>query len=241
MCENSSLRLVELSHDASVLFDSGATHCFIDKRFVDQHNLSIVPQKGIVACGGESRATTDGFTKIKLSIQSFHGVVHCYAIDLPDGIDIILGETWLQPHKAQLHYGTKTVIFNQNGEKHALHSVPTARTTGFSQPLLNAKEFLRESQRARSKAFTVYVHVREESQDKTKEKGHSSGPVKEIIEAYSDVFGDMPPGLPPLRDIGHTINTGDHPPISKPAYRLSPKEKEEVQRQVTELLEKGLI
>ena len=51
----------------------------------------------------------------------------------------------------------------------------------------------------------------------------------------------MPPGLPPLRTIHLTIDTGDHPPTSKPAYRLSPKEKEEVQRQVKELLGSGLI
>jgi hypothetical protein len=63
-------------YDASVLFDSGATHCFIDKRFVDQHNLSIVPQKGIVACGGDfaehhvhtNVMTTNGVAAVPLEI-----------------------------------------------------------------------------------------------------------------------------------------------------------------------------
>ena len=45
----------------------------------------------------ETQTTTEGFTKIKLSIQSYHGIVKCYAIDLPLGIDVILGETWLKP------------------------------------------------------------------------------------------------------------------------------------------------
>lgn len=52
---------------------------------------------------------------------------------------------------------------------------------------------------------------------------------------------ETPPGLPPLRNIGHTIDTGDSAPISKPAYRLSPKEKAEVEKQVRDLLDRGLI
>ena len=44
-----------------------------------------------------------------------------------------------------------------------------------------------------------------------------------------------------LRSIGHTINTGNNAPVSKSAYGLSSKEKEEVESQVKELLSKGLI
>ena len=51
----------------------------------------------------------------------------------------------------------------------------------------------------------------------------------------------MPQGLPPLQKTGHTVGIDHYPPTSKPAYRLSPKEKEEVQRQVEELLGNGLI
>ena len=49
---------------------------------------------------------------------------------------------------------------------------------------------------------------------------------QQLVEEYRDVFETLPQGLPPLRRIGHTINTGDHPPVSRPLYRLSPKEKE---------------
>lgn len=229
-------------HDATILLDSGATHCFIDKAYLQRHGFAVVPQKGTVACGGETHATTTGFTKVKLSIQSFHGVLQCYAIDLPSGIDIILGETWLQPHKAELHYGNKTVTLTHAGTEHTLYCTAKGTTPEMSQPLLNARELRREIRRARTKAFTVYVHAKGEPQPKSGENNcHSLGQAKEILEVYSDVFSDIPLGLPPERGIGHTINTGDHPPISKPAYRLSPKEKEEVQRQVTELLGKGLI
>ena len=64
---------------------------------------------------------------------------------------------------------------------------------------------------------------------------------QELINEFMDVFQTLPSGLPPMRTIGHTINTGDNPPVSKSAYRLSPKEKEEVESQVKELLSRGLI
>ena len=62
-----------------------------------------------------------------------------------------------------------------------------------------------------------------------------------VVKANDDVFAELPPGLPPDRDIGHTINTGDSQPVSRSMYRLSPKEKAEVEQQLSELLDKGFI
>ncbi|XP_056167648.1 uncharacterized protein LOC115661510 [Syzygium oleosum] len=64
-----------------------------------------------------------------------------------------------------------------------------------------------------------------------------------LLEEFADVVPEeMPPGLPPMRDIQYCI---DFIPgaviLHKAAYRMSPKEHEELQRQVQELLEKGAI
>lgn len=230
---------------AAVLIDSGATHCFIDNAYVKRHKLSIVPQRGQVNCGGDVSVITHGFTKIHLDMQEFHGVVKCYAVDLPlQEVDIILGETWLKPHKAQLHYDKYgTVYFQQDGETRRLHHEGTAeppQSQRVSIPVLNAKQMRRELKSKRANAFIVHVHAKEEG-SLLGQGSEITGKAKEIVGQFPDVFGDMPPGLPPLRTIGLTIDTGEHPPTSKPAYRLSPKEKEEVQRQVSELLGKGLI
>jgi len=72
--------------------------------------------------------------------------------------------------------------------------------------------------------------------------GAGNTKVYQVLNEFSDVFNEMPPGLPPRRDgIGHTINTGSAPPVSRGMYRLSPEEKAEVERQVKDLLQKGLI
>ncbi|GJY15576.1 putative CCCH-type zinc finger family protein [Tanacetum coccineum] len=67
--------------------------------------------------------------------------------------------------------------------------------------------------------------------------------VQPLLREFADVIpDDIPPGLLAIRDIQHCI---DFIPgsviLNRPAYRMNPKEFEELQRQVTELLEKGLI
>nr|GEZ52781.1 hypothetical protein [Tanacetum cinerariifolium] len=67
--------------------------------------------------------------------------------------------------------------------------------------------------------------------------------VKPFLEKYVDVMPtELPSGLPPMKDIQHQIDIipGSSLP-NKPAYRMSPKEHEELQRQVEEALGKGLI
>ncbi|GJU19185.1 RNA-directed DNA polymerase [Tanacetum coccineum] len=65
----------------------------------------------------------------------------------------------------------------------------------------------------------------------------------QFVGLTKDVFlDDIPPGLPLMRDIQHCIDFLPGSTISnKPVYRMNPKEFDELHKQVTELLDKGLI
>ncbi|XP_024013377.1 uncharacterized protein LOC112087736 [Eutrema salsugineum] len=64
-----------------------------------------------------------------------------------------------------------------------------------------------------------------------------------LLDRFKDVFPDeMPEGLPPIRGIEHQIDfiPGAALP-NKPAYRMSPEESKELEKQVKELLGKGYV
>jgi hypothetical protein len=61
--------------------------------------------------------------------------------------------------------------------------------------------------------------------------------VRALVEEFGEVFRTVPPGLPPDRGIGHTIPLeSGHSPPWRPVYRLSVPEKEELSKQLKELL-----
>ena len=63
-----------------------------------------------------------------------------------------------------------------------------------------------------------------------------------ILDEYKDVFAkDLPPGVPPIRQ-GHEFHIELEPgaqPVSRPLYKLSPLELEEVKHQLDYLLKQG--
>ena len=65
----------------------------------------------------------------------------------------------------------------------------------------------------------------------------------DLLQDFEDVFpSEMPKGLPPLRGIEHQIDFVPGSSIlNRPVYRSNPEETKELQRQVEDLLEKGLI
>eukprot|EP00253_Pinus_taeda_P022787 PITA_22787 len=75
------------------------------------------------------------------------------------------------------------------------------------------------------------------------EKSEPPTEIQELLEEFKDVVVDnLPDKLPPRRSISHHIDfiPGASLP-NKGAYRMSPKDNEEIRKQVQELLDKGLI
>ena len=63
-----------------------------------------------------------------------------------------------------------------------------------------------------------------------------------MLQKFADVFPTDQPGLPPERPVAMEIDLEDGAkPVAKPAFRLSPAEMDELKKQLSLLLEKGLI
>ncbi|WVZ64454.1 hypothetical protein U9M48_013963 [Paspalum notatum var. saurae] len=67
--------------------------------------------------------------------------------------------------------------------------------------------------------------------------------VANLLQEFKDVFpAEIPPGLPPLREIEHQIDLIPGATLpNRAAYRTNPEEAKEIQRQVQELLDYGYV
>jgi hypothetical protein len=73
--------------------------------------------------------------------------------------------------------------------------------------------------------------------------GEIPADLEEVLRGYQDVFPDaLPPGLPPAREVDHAIELepGALPP-SRPTYRMSFQELEELEKQLKEYVGNGWI
>ena len=81
-----------ISHPATVLFDSGASHSFISSSFVVEHQLPITIMKHtmlVSSLGGEMR-TKHIYPAISITIKGVDFLANLIVLD-SKGIDIILG------------------------------------------------------------------------------------------------------------------------------------------------------
>jgi hypothetical protein len=119
------------NHPAIILFDSGALHTFISKKFVEQHCIPYHESREgfkIHSPGGQL------FTKE----VAFQVLVILAGRDFPTNmivlkgqdIDVILGMNWLAQHKATLNTDQRTIRLSHNQEEILLSIPIPAKTTG---------------------------------------------------------------------------------------------------------------
>ncbi|XP_071727992.1 uncharacterized protein [Rutidosis leptorrhynchoides] len=168
--------------------------------------------------------------------KKYKDEVWCEVIPM-DACHLLLGLPW-QFDRQTKHDGYRnTYSFHKDGFHIVLAPMDT-RTSPVTDPtlFLNYNGF----QLATKTSPFIFALVVQESNELT---AGSPDVVQPLLAEYRDVLPDaIPPGLPPMRDIQHCIDfmPGAVNP-NKPAYRMNLKEFEELQRQVSELLAKGLI
>ena len=79
--------------------------------------------------------------------------------------------------------------------------------------------------------------------DLTRSRTNPSLGLTPLLQHFSHVFPqEIPHAVPPKRSIQHKIDLVPESTLpNKPAYRINPQETQEIQRQVDDLLSKGLI
>ncbi len=94
-----------------VLADSGATHCYVSKAFLERHGIHYAPCEGVEVKLADAKLTTPivGECRLNLCIQKFRSRGHFSVIDLFDTFDVVLGDDWMTEHRAVMDWHVRSL------------------------------------------------------------------------------------------------------------------------------------
>ena len=224
---------------AITLMDTGASHCFMDINFAKENNFALQPTKTVVTLANGSSASVALKTiPLKLTLGRHSSMPTFYIIDMSQEYDIILGDNWQAKHDAVMHIRAKICTLRQHTTRCIIKSINSDSDQPEPSGLtLSAAQVVRLYKTTKEvRAFQIAVR-----DSKGDNNSAPSQDVQYLISEFQDLTTPRT-APPPPRNIAHTIplEPGHKPPF-RPIYRLSPKELAEVEKQVSELLQQGLI
>ncbi|KAJ9541667.1 LOW QUALITY PROTEIN: hypothetical protein OSB04_028173 [Centaurea solstitialis] len=219
-----------------VLVDSGASHSFISPQVATALELSIKRDRKLgVRLGDGHRVLTQGECKgVELTFGDFHTKVDTFVLEMGN-LDMILGVSWLrQQGKVTFDWDEKTISFVWNGENIVLKDgkwdESNIQKISGSPPPFSFHSILRMEEGCEEDTNSTHNL----SAQQQKELGA-------VLEYYQRVFQEVS-GLPPRRETEHRIVLrGAGEPISVRPYRYPHHHKNEIERQVQEMLGQGII
>lgn len=149
--------------------------------------------------------------------------------------DSILGMDWLECHSSMsVHWKDKRLEFTLNGERVQLQGVKPHTTVG--SPVSAAK--LQAMQKTNAILFMVQL-----SEASCIQQQDSVWPeeIQNLINQFNGLFKE-PVGLPPARPGDHQIPlVPSAQPFRLRPYRFNPAQQDEIEKQISEMLDKGWI
>jgi len=221
--------LIVDSHDALVLFDSGATFSFVSLDFAKRASLSSqnISQSVHVSSPGGLISSSVVCPGCMISIDGDDFVANLMVIPLPV-FDVILGMDWLHCYRAVISCFWKTVSLE----------APSGQIITFQESDPPYSLYVMAS------LFPTRHSVKSGFLWTLAEKPTKSLLIEEIrvVRDYPDVFPGELPGMPPKREVEFRIDLipGTRP-VSLAPYGLSRPFQEELKKQLDDLLSKKLI
>ncbi|XP_021758696.1 uncharacterized protein LOC110723661 [Chenopodium quinoa] len=170
--------------------------------------------------------------------KKYQDKVWCDVIPM-DACHLLLGRPWQYDRRA-IHDGFhNTYSFEKDGVKIVLAPLKRdllAKPSQEKSSVVSESMFTMALKESNIACVLVMLEENQEDQGIPDE-------IQPLLRKFSDIMPEeIPEGLPPMRDIQHCIDFVPGAVIpNKAAYRMSPKEHEELQRQVIDLMQKGLV
>lgn len=223
-------------HAVTMLVDSGSTTSFMNMKLQQtMQNVTALlsPVKVKVADDRRLRCTEE----IRSCAWTSQG--QTFSTDFKflqlGAFDVILGQDWLYKHSPMyIDWPTKRLEISDNGKTVFLQGVGHAE-------VICQRISVEQLSGLHRKGDIEQVLVIQAADTGKQQVTAVSPEVQAILDKFQDVF-DEPAGLPPRRACDHPIQLIDGAqPVQIRPYRHSPATKDEIERQVKELLKSGVI
>ncbi|XP_020184893.1 uncharacterized protein [Aegilops tauschii subsp. strangulata] len=220
-----------------LLVDSGSTHSFVSKALAARVHAPTVPVPTVeVRVANGERMTCNSMVQgLNWWIQG-----HTFTTDMRQlelgAYDGVLGMDWLEQFSPMsCHWLDKTLTFEHHSAMITLQGV---RPKQHEQVEEIEPEQLRKWQAGNNIWYMAVLDLPRSPEPQATKIPPS---VQSVLTDFADVFAE-PKGLPPQRRYDHAITLVDdaRPANSRP-YRYSPLQKDEIERQVQEMLQSGVI
>jgi hypothetical protein len=224
----------------NVIIDVGSCENLVSKEMVTKLNLKVLPHPKPYRIawfkkGGEVEVTQQCIVPFSIGKNYSDEVIR--DVVKIEACHLLLGRSWQFDNKT-VHDGEKNIFtFYKSGSKVVLAPMKaedfTKSTLEQEYSYLSSRCFLNEFE-TNGVAFVLLAKEVLETQQEVPIE------VKRFLEEFREVFPAG--GLPPKRSIQHHINL--IPGASLPNlthYKMHPKDYEELQRQIEEMLQKGFI
>eukprot|EP00253_Pinus_taeda_P017528 PITA_17528 len=199
--------------------------------------------KMIIDSGSTDNLVSTEMSEVEFQIGWYKDKIICDIMPM-DVCHVLLGRPWQYDRKVTHDGVLNCYKFRKDGVRHTLVPIreekEAAEVNETKALLMSGKQFLKQVENSEinyvvvKKIRTVLLHT--EITDLPIE-------IQQMLEEFTDiVVDDLLDKLPPKRSISHHIDFIPRASLpNKAAYRMSPKDNEEIRKQVQELLDKGLI
>lgn len=220
-----------------LLVDSGSSHTFVIQSFAERANCTITsaPAVPIRVANGQFLHSDSQVQGLKCSTQGHEFSTDMRILEL-GAYDAILGVDWLTRFSPMnCHWGEKTLQFQHQGNMIMLQGI-VAKEQGVLLEL-HADQLLQWLDRNEVWALIVV----EKSISEEKDLSPLAPDIQTLLHEFSDIFSE-PSTWPPRRSLDHAITLQhDAQPVNDRPYRYSPLQKDEIERQVTEMLQTKVV
>lgn len=229
----STLRLhtkIEQQH-LLALVGSGSTHSFISDKAAHRLHLSAMHTTPftVQVANGTPLKCHQRYEAVTMRIGTVSFTITLHVLPLA-GLNIVLGVKWLETLGPTIcDWKAQSIQIMWEGQTHLLQGVQAATIHA-----IGPQEIIKEARQG----HLLYALCLSDTETQIPQVADD---LKALIHDFDDLF-QAPTGLPPHCKIEHTITLKEgNDPVKVRPYRYAHFQKEEIERQVEDMLKSGIV